>query len=209
MKANDRQMRSLVIFLHGIGSRGADLASLGTFWADSLPGTVFAAPDAPFAFDQGGSGHQWFSVSGVTPANRPQRIVEARAPFDETLTRIISEHGFADKLDRVALVGFSQGAIMSLDALVSGRWPIAAVVAFSGRLASPEPFTPTLATQAMLVHGSADPVIPASESESANARLGEIGVNSTCHIFPDVSHTISADGAVMAAAFLRSALKLG
>ncbi|MDH7786530.1 phospholipase/carboxylesterase [Ochrobactrum sp. 19YEA23] len=202
-------MHSLVIFLHGVGSRGGDLASLGEFWADALPGAAFAAPDAPFAFDQGGSGHQWFSVSGVTSANRPQRIVEARAVFDETLTRIIAEHGFADKLDRVALVGFSQGAIMSLDALVSGRWPIAAVVAFSGRLASPEPFTPTLATQALLVHGSIDTVIPASESEGANARLVGIGVNSTCHILRGVGHTISSEGAVMAATFLRSVLKLG
>jgi phospholipase/carboxylesterase len=196
LKVNDRQMHSLIIFLHGVGSRGADLASLGEFWADALPGAAFAAPDAPFPFDQGGNGRQWFSVSGVTPANRPQRIVEARAAFDETLTRIIAEHGFADKLDRVALVGFSQGAIMSLDALVSGRWPVAAVVAFSGRLASPEPFTPTLATQA-------------SESESANARLAGIGVNATCHILRGVGHTISSEGAVMAAAFLRSVLKLG
>jgi Phospholipase/Carboxylesterase. len=58
----------LVIFLHGVGARGADLAGLGPLWQARLPGTVFAAPDAPFAFDQGGRG-----VSGSRCAGSRRR----------------------------------------------------------------------------------------------------------------------------------------
>ncbi|MDT8870818.1 hypothetical protein RAA17_05855 [Komagataeibacter rhaeticus] len=57
--------------------------------------------------------------------------------FDDTLQSCISEAGFENRLDRVVLVGFSQGSIMALDAAISGRWPVAGVAAFSGRLASP------------------------------------------------------------------------
>lgn len=128
---------SLVILLHGVGSRGADLAQLANLWTEQLPDTAFAAPDAHFAFDQGGFGRQWFSVRGVTAANRPARVADARAAFDATVTAAIAEAGLAGRPERIAFVGFSQGAIMALDALASGRWPLGAVVAFAGRLAAP------------------------------------------------------------------------
>lgn len=200
-------MNSLVIFLHGVGSRGADLAPLGHAWQALLPEASFVAPDAPQPFDRGGPGRQWFSVSGVTEANRPQRIVAAREAFDGTLWPIIRQAGFTDRLERVALVGFSQGAIMALDALASGRWPVAAVVAFAGRLASPEPLAPATVTKALLVHGTRDQVMPVVESERAMTRLAKAGVTIELHLSPGEGHTVSAEGAAIAGSFLRGALE--
>jgi hypothetical protein len=74
-------------------------------------------------------------------------VLGARAGFDSTLSAIIHEHGLADRLDRVVLVGFSQGTIMALDALASGRWPMGKIVGFSGRLVAPENARPSLATR--------------------------------------------------------------
>ncbi|MFD2239359.1 alpha/beta hydrolase [Aureimonas populi] len=192
----------LVIFLHGVGSRGADLAPLGEMWRSALPGTDFAAPDAPFAFDQGSGGRQWFSVRGVTPANRAERILAARSAFDGTIAGIVEAHGLTDRLDRVALVGFSQGSIMALDALVSGRWPVGAIVAFSGRLASPEPFAPSTRTRTLLVHGDADPVMPVQEGEAALDGLKRAGVDASLTVLPGLGHTISPQGASAALDFL-------
>lgn len=193
---------SLVIFLHGVGSRGSDLASLTSVLAPHLPETAFAAPDAPLPFDGGGTGRQWFSIRGVTDDNRPNRIVDARSDFDATLGSIIREHGLCEQLDRVALIGFSQGSIMALDALASGRWPVGAIVAFSGRLASPEPLTPSRTTRTLLIHGEADPVIPVRESVAAEQRLKAAGADIAVRLLPSVVHTVSMDGAALAAAFL-------
>ncbi len=201
--------RALVILLHGVGSRGGDLAPLGEMWRAHLPDTAFAAPDAPFAFDQGGPGRQWFSISGVTEANRLQRVAAARDAFDATIHGIAAGHGLADRPDRIALVGFSQGSIMALDLLASGRWPVAAVIAFSGRLASPEPLAPSLATRAVLIHGAADPVMPVDESARAETRLREAGVTVARHVLPGLGHTISAEGAAIAVAALGEALATG
>lgn len=200
---------SLVIFLHGVGSRGSDLAPLASVFAPHLPETAFVAPDAPFAFDGGGAGRQWFSIRGVTDANRQQRIIDARDEFDATLAGVIHEHGLSGQLDRVALVGFSQGSIMALDAFVSGRWPVGAIVAFSGRLASPEPLAPSRATRILLVHGEADTVIPARESVAAEQRLKAAGANVAVHLLPGVVHTISSGGADAAAAFLSENASVG
>ena len=193
--------RSLVVLLHGVGSSGSDLAPLGAAWRQALPETTFVAPDAPLPFGQG-PGRQWFSVANITEANRPERVAAARAAFDRTLAEIIAAHGLTGHLDRVALVGFSQGAIMALDAVASGRWPVAAVVALAGRLATPPPLTPAKGTRALLIHGAADPVIAAAESSRAGAILRDHSVAAVVHILAGVGHTISREGASLAETFL-------
>ncbi len=190
---------SLVIFLHGVNADGADLAPLGAQWRHRFPNTDFAAPDAPFASDYG---FEWFSLDGITSANRFARVAEARAPFDAVLRDIIAAHGLGHHPERAALVGFSQGSIMALDALASGRWAVGAVVAFSGRLASPPPLAPSLATPVLLIHGDDDSVIASSESEEAAAVLQKLGVATRLHILRGVDHCISSEGALLAQSFL-------
>ena len=148
---------NLVILLHGVGSSGADIAGLAPALAPTLPNTKFVSPDGPGRFN---AGHQWFCITGVTPENRPARVAAARPSFDAILSDLIGREGFAGRLDRVALVGFSQGSIMALDALASGRWPVAGVVAFSGRLASPEPLEPVKGSKLLLFHGADDQMMP-------------------------------------------------
>jgi phospholipase/carboxylesterase len=192
---------SLVIMLHGVGSSGNDLAPLADAWKTNLPGAVFVSPNGPSP-SSFGSGYQWFSVAGVTEENRSGRIKEARPSFDAVISAIVAENGFSGRLDRVALVGFSQGTIMALDAIASGRWPVGTVVGFSGRLASPLPLQPALHTPVLLVHGSADPVIPASETSKAGATLQALGVKVETLTLPGLPHTISAEGAAKAGSFL-------
>ena len=202
---------ALVIFLHGVGSRGADLAPLAELWAQALPHVAFEAPDAPMPFDGGGHGHQWFSVSGVTEANRPARVATARPAFDALIRGLMVKHGLDARPDRLAFVGFSQGAIMALDAVADGRWPVAGIVAFSGRLATdmttpPEPGSPVRDTNVLLIHGSADPVIAASESIRAEALLTGAGIPAASRIIPGLGHTISQEGAAWGAEFLAAVL---
>jgi phospholipase/carboxylesterase len=191
----------LIIMLHGVGSNGNDLAPLADAWKATLPGAVFVSPNAPER-SSFGSGYQWFSVAGVTEDNRSGRIRDARPSFDATISAIIEENGFSGRLDRVAFVGFSQGTIMSLDAVASGRWPVGAVVGFSGRLASPLPLQPATATPILLIHGSSDPVIPAAETTRAAAALEALGMKVETVILPGLPHTISAEGAARAGTFL-------
>ncbi len=190
---------SLVILLHGVNADGADLAPLADMLRSALPSADFAAPDAPFPTP---FGFHWFSLDGITTENRLQRVVEARAAFDALLSRIVEAHGLAATPRRVALVGFSQGATMALDALATGRWPVAGVVAFSGRFSSPPPYAPSLQTPALLVHGDADDVIPWSESRDAEEALKKLGVSTRLRVLAGVDHCVTPEGADLAANFL-------
>ena len=194
-------MTHLVILLHGVGAHGSSLA----WMADHLPlpGAAFAAPDAPFAFDQapGGPARQWFSVTGVTAANRPDRVAAARDPFDAVLSDAIAAHGLTGHPDRVALVGFSQGAIMALDAAATGRWSFGAVVAFSGRLATRPPLTPA-GTPVLIAHGRQDTVIPATEAEAAHAALTAAGTHPDLILEDGVGHAPGPQGMARARTLL-------
>lgn len=201
----DVDERSLVVLLHGFGSSGSRLAPLRTDWWQRLPGTDFAAPDAPFVVG-GGRGRQWFDNPGREVADTTRLVTGARAAFDEVLRGILDMHELSDRLDRVALVGFSQGAVMALDAVASGRCPVAAVVAFSGRLASPWPLTPARNTQVMLVHGDKDPTVGPSESLSAARILQQLGVEVRVHLLAGLGHAISPAGLDVAGSFLAEVL---
>ncbi|MBS0876166.1 MULTISPECIES: dienelactone hydrolase family protein [unclassified Tatumella] len=193
--------KKIVILLHGVGSNGADLQGLGDFWQASMPEVIFVAPDAPQHCDMG-SGYQWFSVNGVTEHNRPQRVVAARESFDAVIRAILDRHQITAE-DQVILTGFSQGSIMSLDAVVRDALPLAGVVAFSGRLASPPPFYPANGTGVLLIHGQADPVIPWTESRDAQQQLADAGAAATFIPEPGLPHTISAQGIAHGGEFIR------
>lgn len=193
--------KKIVIMLHGVGSRGDDLQPLADSWSATLPDTLFVSPNAPLRFEQGW-GYQWFSITGVTSVNRPERVKAARDDFDAVIRDILRENDIDAANDKIILVGFSQGSIMALDALVSGRYPLTAVVAFSGRLASVEPFTPKRQSRALLIHGKADQVIPWTESQSAEQKLKALGLDVQLLLEENTSHTISSAGARTAARFI-------
>ncbi|ROP59465.1 phospholipase/carboxylesterase [Enterobacter sp. BIGb0383] len=195
--------KKLVILLHGVGSSGSDFGNLVTWWQQSLPDVTFVTPDGTQRFDMGGAGFQWFSVNGVTEANRAERIVQARAAFDAHLQTIFSRYDVDPTQDKLILAGFSQGGIMALDVLVSDRLPLCGVIAFSARLSSPEPFNRVVGAEALIIHGKADPVIPWHEGESAAARLEALGVPVTTHFEEGVPHTISPQGLRLAQDFIQ------
>jgi phospholipase/carboxylesterase len=193
--------KTLIVFLHGIGASGAQLMPLASSWRVSLPGTRFVAPDAPMHHRYG---HQWFSTEG-NPLD-PERIQSAKDAFDERIKDVVRREGFADAHDRTAFVGVSQGAIVALDAVASGRWKVAALVSFSGLLA-PQPVSPASnSTPVLLVHGENDTTIPPMASRLAAAQLGTAGFKVGLDLEQGAGHTVSSAGAQKALSFLKKTL---
>jgi len=198
--------KKAVILLHGVGSNGHDLQPLAQFWQQQHPDMMFIATNAPLPFDQGNGGYQWFSVAGVTEQSRAARIVAARADFDRTINDLLAQHDINLQTDKLMLAGFSQGAIMALDALVTQRFPLAGVVSFSGRLASPEPFMTQAGAKVMLIHGKDDAVIPWTETEKAAAKLEAAGFGVQSNYEAGTGHTITSAGANRASVFIGNTL---
>jgi len=191
--------RYLVIFLHGIRGSGSVMSPIGAAWQSALTDTRFVAPDAPFAHRFGG--RQWFGVD--EQVFRPDRIEVARQAFDKLIDGIVKREGFENDLGNVALVGVSQGAIMALDAVGSGRWKVGALVSFAGLLPLPPAKVSGRHTPMLLMHGAADQTIPSAASLAAANQLKSAGYDVSVKVFAGVGHTISSNEAHEALQFLR------
>src|SRR6266567_1858518 len=189
----------LVVLCHGYGSDGNDLIGLAPHWQKALPHAAFVSPNAPERVS--GAGYQWFPLSRMDP-QETLRGAEGAAPklnafLDAELSRLEL------KGDRLALVGFSQGTMMSLYVGLRRKPAPAAIVGFSGMLAGAENL-PHLdkPPPVLLVHGDADQVIPPGALFlSANA-LGSSGVPVQWHLSKGLGHGIDPVGLALAGQFL-------
>jgi phospholipase/carboxylesterase len=189
-----------------VAARGQDLGILQTGLAACLPDLAITAPDAPYADDADPALRQWYSLTGVTKANRPARVAAARGALDALLRRQVDAYGFSGRLDRVALVGFSQGATMVFDAIASGRWPVAAAVTFACRVTRPDPVAPPPGTKMLMVHGSADRAVPPGNSATGRTLLRRHGLDADHLVCAGVGHEISPAATVYAARFIADAI---
>jgi len=87
------------------------------------------------------------------------------------------------------LIGFSQGAIMALEATQLAATPAGRVISIAGRFAKPPRVAPAHA-RLHLLHGEQDPVMPIASSVDAQAKLQSLGAASTLDRFAGLGHAI-------------------
>jgi phospholipase/carboxylesterase len=194
--------RQLVVLLHGLGADGADLIELANVWARGLPEAAFVAPNAPFPCDMAPYGRQWFSVQDRTPARILAGVGAALPLLDAFLDAELARLGLPPSA--LALTGFSQGAMMTLACGLRRRPALAALLAYSGRLAFPLPGDLSGAPPVLLVHGEADDVVPVAGSREAESALRAKGVAVQALYRPRLAHGIDDEGLMAGMAFLKT-----
>ena len=198
--------KQLVIMLHGVGADGNDLIGLAPIFAQVLPDAEFLSPNAPEPCDMAPFGYQWFSLQDRSAA-RIEAGVRAAAP---TVDRFIDEQCAARQIapERVALLGFSQGCMMSLFVGLRRQTALAAIVGYSGVLVVPQKLPDEILSRppVLLVHGEADPIVPFQMLDVARAGLEAAGVSVQTVSRPGLGHGIDEEGIRHGAALLQQAL---
>lgn len=182
----------LLLLLHGIGSNEEDLFGLAPYFDERF---LIVSARAPFALDYGGYG--WFRID-FTPRGMDADFVQAKKS-------LLMLPGFIDELvetygadgRRVYLMGFSQGAMMSLALLLTRPEKVTGVVAMSGLLPRQvlelEPDGEALAKKpVLLTHGLYDPVLPVDNGRAARDYLGGLPVDLTYREYP-MQHEVSME----------------
>lgn len=182
----------LLLLLHGVGSHEGDLMGLAPY----LDGRAFVvSARAPFTLAPGM--YAWFQVA-LDPDNpliNPEQAETSR----QILIRFVDELTAAYGTDpsRVFLLGFSQGAIMSLSVLLTQPDKVAGIVAMSGRIL-PEVLPQMASPEAMrgipvlVVHGIHDPVLPVQHGRASRDRLATLPVDLTYREYA-MGHEVSAE----------------
>lgn len=191
--------KNLVVFLHGYGADGNDLIDIGRAWQQLLPDTAFVSPHAPEPCGQAPVGRQWFALTFRDPNERWTGVNKAAPVLDAFLDEELARRGLPPSA--LALVGFSQGTMMSLHVGLRRAAPLAAIVGYSGMLALPERTTPEqLAAEiksrppVLLVHGSEDDLIPVQALFHASQTLAALDVPTEWHISHGIGHGIDGEG---------------
>ena len=193
----------LVVFLHGYGSNGDDLIGLAPYWAQLLPEAAFISPNAPFPCEMAPFGYQWFSLENRDPHAKLAGVRTAAPLLDAFLDQQLARFGLAEK--DLALVGFSQGTMMSLHVALRRKAAIAGVVGYSGALIGAQFLADEIRAKppVLLVHGMADPVVPFDAMAQAANGLKTQGIDVVTEARPGLPHSIDEVGLQKGGAFLR------
>ncbi len=201
--ADAGDIAQLVILCHGLGADGNDLIGLAPYFAKVLPNAKFLSPDAPFPCDIAPSGYQWFSLQERTEEAMLAGAQMAHPILDAFIDQQLETHNLTE--DKLALIGFSQGTMMSLFTAPRREHPVAGVVGYSGRLigkdltASETHCRPPM----VMINGDQDELVPAEVQPIAVEALSDAGIEIKGHIRPGLGHSIDEEGIRIAQAFLR------
>jgi len=204
--ASGGKPRRLVILLHGLGADGNDLIGLVPYWARLLPDAEFLSPNAPFPCDMAPYGYQWFSSQDRSPEAVLGGVRAAAPILDAFIDEALEERGLGSS--DLALVGFSQGTMMSLFVGLRRAEPVAGIVGFSGRLLAPELLASEVRSRPpiLLIHGTEDPVVPHSSLAAAENELKAAGVPVETATSVGIGHSIDDQGLRRGGQFLKNVL---
>ncbi len=200
--ASGGPVRQLVILAHGYGADGEDLIGLAPHLATVLPDAAFIAPNAPERCAQGGFGYQWWGIESFSLDERWQGVTKAAPVLDDFISQELERAGLREK--DLALVGFSQGTMMSLHVGPRRRESIAGIVGFSGALIGPDRLPEEIRTRppVLMIHGDSDQMVPTQSMFDAVQGLAGAGLTAEWHVSQGTGHGIAQDGLVLACKFL-------
>ncbi len=194
--------RQLVVLLHGVGADGSHLIEMAPLLSTKLPDAVFIAPDAPFPCDMWPEGRQWFSLQDRTPGALAAGVRAATPILDQFLDQKLAELGLTD--DQLVLIGFSQGAMLSLFDAPRRPKAMGAVVGIAGALVSDDTLGAEVksTTPVLLIHGDEDRAVDPGCMYHATSVLTQHGFAVTASMYSGLGHVIDERVQEAVAAFL-------
>jgi len=206
----DISPKQIVFLLHGYGADGADLIDLSSPFSMVLPYAKFISPDAPFDCKMSPTGKEWFPLEEI-----PKGAINAS---NELLDLIKNEcHKENLKFENVLLIGFSQGAMMSIQSLLLSDYNFLGIIGYSGgtsleninasRHLIDKNTHKNSSTPVLLVHGEEDDIVPFSSLDNAKKLLTEVGFDVKTVNRPGLAHGIDPDGISAGMEFVKNIIK--
>jgi phospholipase/carboxylesterase len=192
----------VVFILHGLGANADDLFPL--IPVINLPPCRFILPDAPLRVDDHSYG--WYDL----PTNSRTDIENSRDYLFGLMKRFSTEGEKPGQARPIILMGFSQGAVMSLEAGLNYPGQIEAIVAMSGYIWNPAktfehavapPHTPILMT-----HGTEDRIVPEDLTQKTLSVLQKAGYQPILKEYP-LDHHISMETLEDVSRFLKKVIQ--
>ena len=198
--------KNAVILCHGYGGDGNDISILANYWKNFLPDTMFVCPDAPEVCKVNPSGFQWFDLMDQTDDETLSKSLIAEKKLDNLINEVTSQNKL--NLNDIALVGFSQGCMISLQTALKKRDKIKCLIGYSGKILNLKHLNQNINSkpEIFLMHGDKDAVVPINFLLEAKEFFNKNNYIIQTKIFKNCEHRIPTEGSSLGLEFLKKNL---
>ena len=197
---------SAVVLCHGYGGDGKDISIVANYWKNFLPKTLFLCPDAPEICKVNSSGFQWFDLMDQTPEEILSKSLIAENKLNNFIAEVIQINNISAK--KIALVGFSQGCMISLQTALKRKDSVGCVIGYSGKIINQEHLEKNIVSkpEIYLMHGDIDQVVPLDNFLASKEFFISKKIKINTKIFQNCEHRIHTEGLSIGLEFLKKNL---
>jgi predicted esterase len=184
--ASPGEAKAAMILVHGRGADARDIIGLAEYFG--RPDIAYVAPEA--------AGHSWYPNRFLVPVEENEPYLSSALGVLASLIADIGRVGIGP--ERLFLLGFSQGACLSLEFAARNPRRYGGVIALSGGLigasVAAANYPGSLAgTPVFLGCSDVDPHIPLKRVKESSAVMTALGAAVTEQIYPGMGHTITGE----------------
>jgi len=195
-----------IVLCHGYGGDGKNISALAINWQRFLPDAIFLCPNAPEICDVNPQGYQWFDYS----SEKEEIILEKSLIAEEKLNMFLDEvfDNFQMEPNNLALVGFSQGCMISMQVGLKKNKQINCIVGYSGKVINKKHLSDNIKSKPkiFLMHGANDTIVSPTSLLEAKEYLSNHGLKIKTKMFKNCEHRIPMEGLSLGLEFLKKNL---
>ena len=198
--------KNIVILCHGYGGDGKDISILANYWKNFLPDTLFVCPDAPEICKVNPGGFQWFDLMDQTEDEILSKSLIAENKLNNFIDEVKDKNNINAK--REALVGFSQGCMISMQTVLKRKEEINCLIGYSGKILNIKHMENNIVSrpEIYLMHGDIDAVVPLNSLLEAKEFFDKQNYKINTKIFKNCEHRIPTEGSSIGLQFLKKNL---
>jgi len=198
--------QQVIVLCHGYGGDGKDISTLAINWQRFLPEAIFLCPNAPEICAVNPQGYQWFDLSSDKEELILEKSLEAEAKLNTFLDQVLDN--FQLEPNNLALVGFSQGCMMSIQIALKKKKQISCLIGYSGKVINQKHLSDNIHSKPkiFLMHGANDTLVPPTHLLEAKEYLVKHGLKIKTKMFKDCEHRIPVEGVSLGLGFLKKNL---
>ena len=184
--AGIKQADRALIMLHGRGATAQDILSLRSHLG--VDKYYVVAPQA--------TNYTWYPYSFLSPTSQNEPWLSSALSLIRSIVHDIEAAGISS--DRIYLLGFSQGACLSLEFATRNARKWGGVIAFTGGLigdkVDPGNYDGIFGgTKVFIGNSDQDPHVPLTRTQESTRIMAKMGANVTHKVYAGMGHTINED----------------
>ena len=198
--------KKVIILCHGYGGDGKDISTLAINWQRFLPDGIFLCPNAPEVCSINPKGFQWFDLT----IEKEEIILEKSLIAEKKLSLFLDQvlDNFQLEPKDLALVGFSQGSMISIQVGLKYKKQVNCIIGYSGKVINQKHLSEHINTKPkiFLMHGDNDTIVPPTHLLEAKEYFSNCGIKIKTKLFKNCEHRIPVEGSSLGLKFLRKNL---